>query len=65
MKKIAFALQVFTLILILPLSVFIEMNRTSAVPTENNIVEEVSSNSKITSTNFSPIQKSKLKLSRS
>ena len=65
MKKIAFALQVFTLIMILPLCVFIEMNRTSAIPAEINIVKEAGSNLKITSTDFSAIQKQKMKLTKS
>jgi hypothetical protein len=38
MKKIAFALQVFALMTILPLCVVIEMNHDTVAPTEDKIV---------------------------
>ena len=52
MKKIAFALQVFALITMLPLYVIIELNHSTAAPTKNKIVTEVSVNEKIIPTAF-------------
>jgi hypothetical protein len=37
MKKIAFGLQVFTLLIVLPLYVFMEMNHAKQQSTENSI----------------------------
>jgi hypothetical protein len=52
MKKIAFALQVFALITMLPLYVIIELNHSTAAPTKNKIVTEVNGNEKIIPTAF-------------
>jgi uncharacterized alpha/beta hydrolase family protein len=52
MKKIAFALQVFALITMLPLYVIIELNHSTAAPTKNKSVTEVSVNEKIIPTAF-------------
>lgn len=41
MKKIAFALQVFTLMAILPICVVVEMNHTTVTQTENNGVTKL------------------------
>ena len=41
MKKMAFALQVFTLMMILPLYVVIEMNHSTVTPPENNTVTKL------------------------
>ena len=42
MKKIAFALQVFSLMMLLPVYVIIEMNHTTVAPTEKAIETSVS-----------------------
>jgi hypothetical protein len=47
MKKIAFALQVFTLMTILPLCVIIEMNHATVAQTDNNVVTKVTENVKV------------------
>jgi hypothetical protein len=41
MKKIAFALQVFTLMAILPIYVIVEMNHTTVTHTKNNGVTKL------------------------
>ena len=41
MKKIAFALQVFALMTMLPLYVIIELNHSTTAPAKNKIVTEV------------------------
>ena len=41
MKKIAFGLQVFTLITLFPLYVIIELNHTRVTPSENKNTTEV------------------------
>ena len=47
MKKIAFFLQVLTLLTMLPLYVIIELNHSTAAPTKNKIVTEANGNEKI------------------
>ena len=42
MKKIAFALQVFSLMMLLPVYVVIEMNHATVAPTEKTIEASVS-----------------------
>jgi hypothetical protein len=49
MKKIAFALQVFTLMAILPLCVMIELNHSTAAAKGKNPVNKVTGAVKITS----------------
>ena len=56
MKKIAFALQVFTLITMLPLYVIIELNHSTAAPTKNKIVTDVNGNEKIIPTVYHQVQ---------
>ena len=56
MKKIAFALQVFALITMLPLYVIIELNHSTAAPTKNKIVTEVNGNEKIIPTVYHQVQ---------
>jgi len=41
MKKIAFALQVFSLVTVFPLYVIIELNNAKVAQTENNIIKNL------------------------
>jgi hypothetical protein len=54
MKKIAFALQVFTLMTILPLCVIVELNHATAAQTQNNVVTKVAENVKAISRVYPP-----------
>lgn len=62
MKKIAFALQVFTLITMFPLYVVIEMNHGTVTITENNSLTEGNGNVKIIPTSYHSMHGSKMKV---
>jgi hypothetical protein len=52
MKKMAFALQVFTLMMILPLYVIIEMNHSTVTHSENNTVTKLTRKEKSVPADF-------------
>jgi hypothetical protein len=57
MKKIAFALQVFTLIAILPLCVILEMNHTKSVIKEPDTVKSFTGKVKATPTVYQSLNR--------
>lgn len=62
MKKIVFALQVFSLLIALPLYVVIEMNHATAAPAENSKLTQVIENEQNISVTYFQLQSGKLKI---
>jgi hypothetical protein len=62
MKKIAFALQVFTLTVILPLCVILEMNHKKAVNKQTDTVERFTGNVKAASIAYTHLQAGNIKI---
>lgn len=54
MKKIAFAFQVFTLMIALPLYMIVELNHTTVTPRVNNVATSVCTNENYTLENHDP-----------
>jgi hypothetical protein len=61
MKKIAFALQVFTLMMLLPVCVVIEMNHEIVAPTEKDIVASAGGNLKMIPVDQPRMESNKMK----
>lgn len=62
MKKIAFALQVFTLMTILPLYVIVEMNHSTVSAAENKIAAAIDRSPKATPADHSATKDDKMKI---